>query len=257
MTEGQYGQHRDMQLCGWPRLFLQGRGRSETRESRHGCANEPAIMKDRRADFRIAPLTPEDVGSVVQLHLRAFPNFFLSFLGPRFLREFYHSFLADPVGIAFVARNAQDGVVGAIVGPVDPRGFFGRLLRRRWWAFAVASLAAVMRRPSSAPRLARALLYRGETPSGPVRALLSSLAVSPAAQGRGIGRALVQRWLDEARLRGARGCFLTTDAENNDSVNRFYASQGWKLESAYTTPDGRKMNRYIYDFEYGDKEGQS
>lgn len=200
-------------------------------------------------DFHIAPLAPEDVNLVVKLHLRAFPDFFLSFLGPRFLREFYLAFLMDPVGMAFVARNGQDGVVGAIVGPLDPRGFFGRLLRRRWWAFGLASVTALLQRPSSASRLARALVYRGEAPVGPVRALLSSIAVSPDAQGQGIGRALVQRWLDEARSRGARGCFLTTDAENNDLVNRFYLSQDWKLESAYTTPDGRKMNRYEYDFD--------
>lgn len=205
-------------------------------------------MKEHQTDFQIAPLVPDDVDSVVALHLRAFPNFFLSFLGPRFLREFYLSFLRDPVGMAFVARNQLGEVVGAIVGPVDPRGFFGRLLRRRWWAFSLASVTALLRRPSSAPRLARALFYRGEAPTGPVRALLSSIAVSPDAQGKGVGRALVQCWLDEAQSRGARGCFLTTDAENNDLVNRFYRSQDWKLESAYTTPDGRKMNRYEYDF---------
>jgi GNAT superfamily N-acetyltransferase len=165
------------------------------------------------------------------------------------LREFYGSFLKEPVGMAFVARDERDGVVGVIVGPLNPRGFFGRLLRRRWWAFGLASVAALLRRPSSAPRLARALLYRGEAPTGPVRALLSSLAVSLAAQGQGIGRALVQRWLDEAQSRGAQGCFLTTDAENNGTVNRFYLSLGWKLEAAYTTREGRKMNRYMYDFE--------
>jgi GNAT superfamily N-acetyltransferase len=205
-------------------------------------------MRDGQADFQIAPLAPENVDSVVKLHLRAFPDFFLSLLGPRFLREFYLSFLADPVAMAFVARNEIEGVVGAIVGPLDPRGFFTRLLRRRWWAFCLASFSALLRRPSSAARLARALVYRGEAPGGPVRALLSSIAVEPGAQGKGIGQALVQRWLDEARSRRACGCYLTTDAENNDAVNRFYLSQGWKLESTYTTPDGRKMNRYVYDF---------
>lgn len=37
-------------------------------------------MRDRQADFQIAPLAPEDVGSVVKLHVRAFPDFFLSFI---------------------------------------------------------------------------------------------------------------------------------------------------------------------------------
>lgn len=206
-------------------------------------------MMDCQSNFHISPLDHGEVDSVVKLHLRAFPDFFLSLLGPRFLREFYLSFLADPVGMPFVACNEQDEVVGAIVGPLDPRGFFGRLLRRRWWAFALASMVAVLKRPSSATRIARALVYRGEAPTGPVRALLSSIAVAPEAQGKGIGRALVQRWLDEAQHRGAVGCFLTTDAVNNAAVNRFYSAMGWKLESAYTTPEGRKMNRYQYDFD--------
>jgi hypothetical protein len=59
---------------------------------------------------------------------------------------------------------------------------------------------------------------------------------------------LVQSWLDEARERGAVGCYLTTDAQNNDAVNSFYVSLGWMLESSYLTPEGRKMNRYIFDF---------
>jgi len=205
-------------------------------------------MNDRQTDFYIAPLAPDDVDMVVKLHLRAFPDFFLSFLGPRFLREFYLAFLMDPVGMAFVARSEHDEVVGVIVGPLDPRGFFGRLLRRRWWAFALASAAALLRKPAIAPRLIRALGYRGEAPTDARRALLSSIAVDPSSQGAGIGRRLVECWLAEAKRRGAIGCCLTTDAQGNEAVNTFYRRVGWKLESTYTTPQGRIMDRYIYDF---------
>ncbi len=197
---------------------------------------------------RLEPLTLAQVDSVVRLHLNAFPDYFLSCLGPRFLREFYVSFLMDPVAVAFVARDEHAEVVGAVVGPLDPRGFFSRLLRRRWWAFCQASLGTALNRPSTVRRLIRALAYRGDVPEGPVRALLSSVAVSPSAQGRGVGKTLVRRWLAEAGRRSASGCYLATDADNNDAVNRFYRSIGWKLESTYTTPERRKMNRYIYDF---------
>ena len=58
--------------------------------------------------------------------------------------------------------------------------------------------------------------------------------------------------IQQAESREAKGAFLTTDAENNNTVNSFYHSLGWKIESAYETPEGRKMNRYVYDFEeYG------
>jgi colanic acid biosynthesis glycosyl transferase WcaI len=58
----------------------------------------------------------------------------------------------------------------------------------------------------------------------------------------------VFKWLDEVKSRGSKGAFLTTDAENNDSINKFYQKIGFTLESSYSTPEGRKMNRYIYDF---------
>ncbi len=71
--------------------------------------------------------------------------------------------------------------------------------------------------------------------------------MSSRAQGRGVGAALVRAWVAEVRARGATGCYLTTDACNNDAVNGFYQSLGWKLETVYSTPEGRRMNRYIYD----------
>jgi len=196
----------------------------------------------------ITPLRSETLEEVVHVHTAAFPSFFLSELGPGFLREFYASFLVDPVGLAFVARNLEGEVLGVVAGPLDPRGYFKRLLIRRWWAFCLASVPALLQRPACAPRLLRAVLYRGETPSGPTRALLSSIAVNPEAQGKGIGKRLVTRWLEAAHKRQASGCFLTTDAEGNDAVNAFYRNLGWKLERTYLTPEARKMNRYIYDF---------
>jgi GNAT superfamily N-acetyltransferase len=96
--------------------------------------------------------------------------------------------------------------------------------------------------------LFRAVFYRGAAPSGPTRALLSSIVVVPTAQGSGVGKLLLSGWVAEAKRRGASGAYLTTDAEGNNSVNAFYERAGWKLESSYTTPEGRRMNRYILDW---------
>jgi ribosomal protein S18 acetylase RimI-like enzyme len=191
----------------------------------------------------------EHIDRIVEVHINAFPTFFLTFLGPSFLKEFYKSFLYDSQGIGFVAIDAaSQKIIGVIVGPLTPQGYFKRLLKRKWFAFCIASLGAVIRKPSVVKRLFRAVFYRGESPKGADRSLLSSIAVSPDVQGKGVGRALVLKWLEEIKLRGSKGAFLTTDAENNDSVNNFYQKMGFKLESSYSTPEGRKMNRYIYDF---------
>jgi ribosomal protein S18 acetylase RimI-like enzyme len=195
-------------------------------------------------------MTRQHILPAVRVHIDSFPGFFLSFLGPRFLELFYRAFLEDAAGIAFVATGDNGSVLGSVVGPLVPGGFFKRLRRRRWWKFCLASTSALLRRPWIVNRLLRAICYRGDAheSDGPPRALLSSLAVAPGAQGRGIGQALVKAWLLEARRRGARGAFLTTDADGNDAVNAFYQRLGWKLDGSYTTARRRKMNRYIYDF---------
>jgi len=199
--------------------------------------------------WRIAPLEKHHLESVVKVHLRAFPGFFLTFLGPCFLREFYGAFLHEETGIALVAEDLADGrILGFVAGSTSPNGFFKRLLKRRWWAFCFASTTALFRRPASAPRIFRALFYRGTAPQGPERALLSSIAVDPDAAGRGLGKVLVEGWVKEVRKRGTAGCYLTTDAVGNDSVNCFYQKNGWRLETVYATPEGRQMNRYVHDF---------
>lgn len=201
-------------------------------------------------DTEIIPLKDLHLKQVVSVHLKAFPDFFLTFLGPGFLKVFYRSFVYDDTGIGFVAVDRQtDNVCGVIVGPLVPQGYFKRLLKKRWWAFCLASIKAVLKKPSVSKRLFRAVFYRGESPGGPPRALLSSIAVLPDVQQSGVGKMLVQKWIQEVSQRGGTGCFLTTDADQNEKVNAFYQKLGWKIESAYTTPEGRRMNRYVYDIE--------
>jgi len=200
--------------------------------------------------FEVVALENRHIREVVDIHMRAFPDFFLTFLGKGFLKEFYGFFLCDPMGIAFVAEDSDSKqILGVVVGPLVPDGYFKRLLKKRWWAFCLASITAILKKPPVIKRLFRALFYRGESPQDKDRALFSSIAISPGTQRKGVGKALVKKWLDAVSERGGKGAFLTTDAENNNVVNSFYHNLGWKVESTYETPEGRKMNRYVYDFE--------
>jgi colanic acid biosynthesis glycosyl transferase WcaI len=197
------------------------------------------------SDFRIVPLQRRHVPEVAALHRRSFPQFFLSELGEGFLREFYGGFLHDPSAVTAVALDVTGAVQGAVVGTTEPEGFFRRLLQRRLIGFASRSAAFTLRHPARAPRLLRAVGYRGDAPKGrPGGALLSSICVDPLAQGSGIGRSLVEAWTAEAEHRGATEAFLTTDAEDNVLVNTFYQSLGWTISESYETPEGRRMHRY-------------
>ena len=195
----------------------------------------------------IIPLQTRHIPPVVCVHLTAFPGFFLSFLVPRFLKEFYAAFVREDSSIGLVAVDAEEQITGAVVGTLQPAGFFRRLLKRRWWVFCLNSIDSILRCPTITPRLFRAMLYRGDAPSGSQLALLSSIAVDPKFQGRGVGRLLVNRFLKELIDKGSAGCYLTTDAEGNDATNLFYLKNGWRVESTYVTPEGRKMNRYVWE----------
>jgi ribosomal protein S18 acetylase RimI-like enzyme len=192
----------------------------------------------------LGALTLADVRPLARLHRAAFPGFFLSSLGEPFLVQFYRGFLIDDSAVSVVARGPDGSVRGAVVGTAQPADFFGRLVRNRWPWFVLASARVVALNPRAAPRLVRAVRYRGDTPTGCRGALLSSLCVAPSLQGAGVGRQLVEAWTREVAGRGVDTAFLTTDADDNSAVNRFYQAQGWVLSHAYVTREGRLMNRY-------------
>ena len=193
---------------------------------------------------QIEPIGWADVDAVVDAHIAAFPTFFLTTMGRGFLRTFYRAFVGEPSAVALKAFDHSHEFLGFVVGTVEPAGFFKRLLKRRWWAFAGYSALATLRTPRYAARLLRAVAYRG----GPVRpagyALLSSLAVLPIAQGRGVGKKLVAAWTAHVSDLKRPGMYLTTDAENNEATNKFYQGIGLIPSATYRTKEGRRMNVY-------------
>jgi GNAT superfamily N-acetyltransferase len=186
-----------------------------------------------------------DVAACARIHAKAFPGFFLSELGERFLCQLYQGYVDAPDGVALVAVDDQETVLGAALGTIEPAGFYRRLLMRRWWAFALASLAFVLRRPRHLPRLVRAVTYRGDVPIDVGGALFSSLCVDPAA-GRGVGRLLATAYLDRIVELGADNAYLTTDAVDNERTNRFHQQMGWRVAGEFSTPEGRLMHVYTW-----------
>ena len=188
-------------------------------------------------------MAPGEARKVVAVHLRSFPGFFLTQLGPRFLVCLYEEILRDPTGIALVYKE-QGLVRGFVAGTSEPKGFYRRLLARRWYRFALASVVPVLKRPAIVPRLLRAFGRASEESGGRWSGLLMSIAVDPKAQAAGIGTSLVHAFLAECRARGLESVHLTTDRSGNDCVNRFYLRLGFTIARVITTPQGRVMNEY-------------
>lgn len=203
------------------------------------------MIRDRLS-FRA--VRPTDAGALAALHRDAFPEFFLSSLGTAFLRQFYLGFASDPTAVSTVAVTEDGEIVGSIVGTLEPAGFFSRLMKSRLIQFGAISAWESVKRPRIIPRLFRAVSYRGDAGPPVNGALLSSICVRKDQRGQGTGKAMMQQWALSAANSGAQQGYLATDADENDGVNRFYQSLGWDLDSTYSTPEGRRMNRYVRTF---------
>ncbi|GGO92521.1 hypothetical protein GCM10011584_29120 [Nocardioides phosphati] len=191
----------------------------------------------------IRPLDAGDVHACASLHRRAFPAFFLSQLGERFLREFYRSFVDADGAITAVSVDPGGALQGVVVGTTTPQGFFKRMLIRRWWAFGLASIGLLIRQPRRLPRVLRAVTYRGDYPVRMTGSLLSSICVEPTAPA-GTGQSLLRAFVEGSAALGVRSAHLTTDRHQNERANRFYQRAGWLLVGHYSTPEGREMNCY-------------
>lgn len=196
----------------------------------------------------IIPMSQRHVRAVVQVHLASFPGFFLSFLGPRFLRLLYSSIVSSTQGVGFV-YVAQGAVAGFVAGVTNPSGFYSGLIRKRLVAFIWAATAAALRRPLIIPRLCRALLYPSHTSQDDACGTLMSIGTSPVHQGRGIGKQLVATFMDEMRARNMQHVNLTTDRDNNEATNAFYRKLGFTLVRSYETAEHRRMNEYEWTFQ--------
>ncbi len=192
----------------------------------------------------LRPMYPDDLPEIVKVHLRSFPDFFLTFLGPRFLELLYHNIALDPEGILHIAE--VDGTVaGFVAGVTNQDGFYRRLIQRQKWSFAWTALGAALRRPAIIPRLWRALRKPGDATESTAEACLMSIAVSPEFQRQGIGKQLLEDFCRELAARGGSAVCLTTDRDHNEATNHFYQRLNFKLVRSFITPEGRSMNEYV------------
>jgi ribosomal protein S18 acetylase RimI-like enzyme len=205
------------------------------------CAMNSSIHAIRKA-------TASDCFGIVAIHMLAFKRFFLTSLGPSFLLQFYHALLDDNYSIALVSEsNGQ--ITGFALGATHVKGLNARLIRRRWLQMIFSALPALLSRPPSIFRIIRMLrpqsTVRTSINLGRDRALLMSLAIHPSVQRLGIGKTLVRAFCASSRDLGCQAVELTTDANNNESVRRFYETNGFIAEGAQDLSRHRPMICYV------------
>jgi ribosomal protein S18 acetylase RimI-like enzyme len=189
---------------------------------------------------------PADIPEVARIHLRAFPGSFLSELGLPFLKLYYRLVSSVPGGIFLVHQNST-GIDGFAAGFLQPGEFYRRMKGARWTILRCL-IIAVARRPWVAARILYHVfqIMLGKRREHTNECEISSIGVAPEASHCGIGKALIQKFLDSSWRRGASCVYLTTDAVGNAEVESFYRRLGFELRSNFEQYGGRRMNEYAF-----------
>ena len=188
------------------------------------------------------------IRELAKLHSKAFPDFFLTQLGQPFLRTLYKGYLDDPDSGIIVAEDNCD-LLGFIAYSNDYSGFYKRLIKKKIVQFAWCSFLAVLRHPRFTKRILGAFKKSELVQKTEKYVELASICVKPEMSGMGIGSALIDYLKSIVDFEQYYFISLETDADNNNVANRFYISNGFKLDMQYYTAENRRMNEYHY---YGD-----
>jgi len=197
-------------------------------------------MTDGLPNCRFA--TESDISQVVEVHIQAFPGFFLTTLGPAFLRAMYRAFLLN-AGTIFVVDEIKGKIQGFAVGLAQASGSDARMALRARPPMALALVPALLRNPLPvARRIAGQLISSGGQPEAACdSAVLRSIGVLPEAKGGGSAGRLLEAFERMAGERGASTIALTTDAEGNERAIAFYQKNGYAVYREFLQHGFRRM----------------
>lgn len=195
--------------------------------------------------YRLNSKNMQEISVIAQLHVRAFPNFFLTQLGESFLRLLYKGYIEDDDSGIIVAE-IDGSIIGFIAYSFDYSKFFKFLLSKHFLKFSLYAFFASVRHPSFIKRLFGALKKSDNVTKEEKYVELASICVDPNNEGLGIGSELISYLIEIVDFETYEYINLETDAVQNDSVNMFYLKNGFSLERQFVTPEGRIMNEYRY-----------
>lgn len=189
--------------------------------------------------------TKHDINRIVEIHCDAFKGFFLTSLGPAFLKFYYGHFIKHPETITMVAE--EDNVIyGFSAATSRCKGFNSRLIKSNLISFGLFYIVLLFTSPKSLLRLVKNLTKKSdEIEDDEDYAELYSIGVAKTAQGKGVGKLLLRSTESEMKVSGIKRLSLTTDYNNNDSTLAFYQAMGYNALYTFVAYPNRKMFRLI------------
>lgn len=213
------------------------------------------------SNFSIIKITDTSIGSVVKIHLAAFPDSALTKLGAETVCRYYHWQLHGPHDCHAIAAFDDKQMLGFCFGGVfrgalggflqkNKSFLFWRVLLRPWLLFNEIfrdRLKTAFRSLRLFPK--KKQVQKASVQTNPVKSFsILSIAVDPATQAKGVGKVLMQAAEEEALRQGYDRMHLTVHPTNTNAV-QFYLRVGWLkndeepwVGGMYKILNGRELN---------------
>ena len=168
----------------------------------------------------VAPMGPDALSAVVDLHRRALPDTLNARCGPAYLAALYRALLASDLGVGYVA-SSEGLLAGFVSGTLHREKLSQRLLLRMTPRHRARLLLEVLRRPwELVDQAALARAQRHMARLGHHAALLT-IAVEPGFRQEGVGHQLTLALARRFHQAGLASFHVDT-REANAAARRFY-----------------------------------
>ena len=185
------------------------------------------------------------IKEVVEVHMSAFPNFFLSSLGSSFLKTYYHYLAQHQRGNLIVAME-DSRVVAFAAAATESKGFNTSLLKKNLFAFGCRSIILLFTKPRTIVHLAKNMSKTSvDVDDDENYAELFSIGTSSVIQGKGVGSKLIKQLETQLKNKGVNKISLTTDVLDNEATLAFYKKNGYGVLYEFVAYPNRKMYRLI------------
>ena len=185
------------------------------------------------------------IKKVVDIHIKTFKGFFLTFMGRRFLKLMYSCYTRFSKAGLIVAIE-KDDVLGFLAYSEDMSGLYRYMIKHGFFAFVWFAFLAFLRRPKTFFRLFAALKKPKDAEREEKYVELASIGVDPDKKRGGVGSALISALKAMVDFNEFSYIALETDAANNDAANAFYVKNGFTVAKTFVKNGDRPMNEYRY-----------
>lgn len=197
--------------------------------------------------IEIKPVTSDSVERLVDIHLVAFQRFFLTELGTDFLFTYYNAVRKNNRGVLLGCFEG-DVLLGFCAATTLSVGFNLYLVKKNFFQFTKRGISIICRNPRALVRLLKNFTKSNPSVSDEGNyAELLSIAVSPTAQGKGVGKLLLSDLEEVLRKKGVIQLSLTTDFHDNEKTLKFYLTMNYQIMYDFIAYPNRKMYRLIKD----------